>query len=156
MSDFTGTTTVFSQSPTIQPDEHALIVQARKHFDAGLVFTTRKLMGSGAQERAEYIIDITLDKQIETHRLETRIRRAAQDDWDIAARAEILGKAGGMSTLAKRCNVVWEIAPCDSERALLTFCATLTIVALGPVMPPSCDTLFGTRGARERLERSLR
>lgn len=96
-------------------------------------------------------------------------RAPSAEDQAAAERAEQSGKAWGMSQLSARCPWLWELsvaadspspaaavaaeAPTQDplERPLsLLLCALLAGVALGPVMPPARDTLFGVRGARER------
>jgi hypothetical protein len=59
-----------------------------------------------------------------------------------------------MSLLASRCPSVWEVHPeaGASEAACLNLCAILAAVALGPTLPPDASTLFGVRGAMQRLE----
>jgi hypothetical protein len=86
-------------------------------------------------------------------RVESRTALAA--DWEAARRAERKGSAGGMGELAARCPHIWELKPAAeaSEAATLNLCALLASVALGPVLPPDESTLFGIRGAMERLER---
>jgi hypothetical protein len=58
-----------------------------------------------------------------------------------------------MATLAARCPTVWLIDECEprSQAALLNLCAILASVALGPVLPDDDSTLFGVRGAMERV-----
>lgn len=156
MSEQRASTRVFSQRAAIQPDEHALIVQARHHFSTELTFSTRQFSGAGEAETGRLDVEVKLDGETETHRLEMIVRRTTERDWRDAERAEIAGRAGGMATLARRCTTIWEIDEPSSPlgtRALLVFCGALTLVELGPVMPASCNTLYGTRGTRERLEK---
>ena len=60
-----------------------------------------------------------------------------------------------MSTLATRCAHLWELEPVSDAppAATLNLCALLASIALGPVLPPDIATLFGVRGAMERVER---
>jgi glycine/D-amino acid oxidase-like deaminating enzyme len=84
-----------------------------------------------------------------------RSRAATPDDHRAARDAEERGRAGGMGLLAARCQSVWEVTPegDESEAATLNLCAIAAAVALGPTLPPDASTLFGVRGAMERLER---
>jgi hypothetical protein len=63
-----------------------------------------------------------------------------------------------MFQLAERCPTIWEVSAidADSELARLNLCAILAAVGLGPVLPDDCSTLFGVRGAMERVEKLLR
>jgi hypothetical protein len=44
----------------------------------------------------------------------------------------------------------------DSELARLNLCGILAAIALGPVLPDDGATLYGVRGAMERVERLLK
>ncbi len=86
-------------------------------------------------------------------------RAPSPEDQAAAQRAELSGKAYGMAQLSARCPWLWQLqaAPGESTPAgqvdgplTLLLCALLAGVALGPVLPPAQDTLFGVRGARER------
>jgi hypothetical protein len=74
-----------------------------------------------------------------------------------AEAAELRGRAAGMAALAGRCRFVWSVEPEAGveQTATLMLCAILASVALGPVLPPDGSTLFGVRGAMERVERLL-
>jgi hypothetical protein len=63
-----------------------------------------------------------------------------------------------MAALARRCASVWQVEPQapESEAATHNLCAIMASVALGPVLPPDDSTLFGVRGAMERVERLVR
>jgi hypothetical protein len=84
-----------------------------------------------------------------------RARDVTKDDIQDAKTAETRGKAAGMSALAERCAQVWEIGPAEgstpSEAAYVAMSGICASVALGPVLPPDHSTLFGVRGAMERL-----
>jgi hypothetical protein len=86
-----------------------------------------------------------------------RVRPRTADDLARAQVAEERGRAAGMAGLAERCASVWEVeaeAGVDLS-ATLMLCAIIASVALGPVLPPDDSTLFGVRGAMERVERLL-
>jgi hypothetical protein len=145
---------VFDQSRDVIPDEHRLITTARAHFGAELAFPRRHVLGI-PPATAELGVTVTVGKR-PAFTLEVRIRRATEEDHRAADRAEQLGRAGGMATLARRCAVVWEItAGTATEGELVLFTAMLAATVLGPVLPPDGSTLFGVRGARERAERLL-
>ncbi len=89
------------------------------------------------------------------------VRSARLEDHADADRAELAGKAAGMAGLARRCQSLWEVRaaasapPWGDDAALLNLCAILASVALGPVLPADLSTLFGVRGAMERVERVI-
>jgi hypothetical protein len=88
------------------------------------------------------------------------VRMASAADYAAADRAELAGRAAGMASLARRCPSVWEVSgtddrPWERDAALLNLCAILASVALGPVLPSDASTLFGVRGAMERVEAVL-
>ena len=89
------------------------------------------------------------------YRIALRARDVAQDDLSDAREAEARGQAAGMASLAERCARVWEIAPAEDANASDAACVALAgicaSVALGPVLPPDRSTLFGVRGAMQRL-----
>lgn len=78
-------------------------------------------------------------------------------DLSAARAAEVSGRAAGMSLLAERCARLWQVEPLGpaSTEAGLALAALLASVALGPVLPSDHATLYGVRGAMERLERRL-
>lgn len=82
--------------------------------------------------------------------VQTRLKRAEDDA--AAERAELNGRAGGMAALAKRCTHVWTLDGDSEDAALFNLCAVLASIALGPVLPPDESTLFGVRGAMQRVE----
>jgi len=84
-----------------------------------------------------------------------RVRSVTREDISDAKDAEARGRAAGMSTLAERCPRLLEIEPAEGapmdEAAHLAIAGICASVALGPVMPADHSTLFGVRGAMERL-----
>lgn len=81
-------------------------------------------------------------------------RRVEREDLRAAREAEARGNAQGMGALAERCKFVWEMEVPEgvSTGAVHLLCAVLASVALGPVLPPDRQTLFGVRGARALAE----
>ena len=86
-----------------------------------------------------------------------RERPRTPDDLERARIAEQRGRAAGMAGLAERCGSVWSVEPEAGVdlTATLMLCAIIASIALGPVLPPDDSTLFGVRGAMERVERLL-
>jgi hypothetical protein len=90
--------------------------------------------------------------------LTVQSRQTTPADLAGARLAEQRGRAAGMANLAERCPTIWEVSSVgiDSELARLNLCGILASVALGPVLPDDGATLFGVRGAMERVEKLLR
>lgn len=57
----------------------------------------------------------------------------------------------GMDVLVRRAQRVWQVALVD-RRASLLVAALLASVLLGPIVPPDEVTIYGVRGARQRLD----
>jgi hypothetical protein len=147
---------VFAQVPPEGLDPAAIVRSAGRYFEARI----NVLSQGEAPPRLLLSIDST--RRGETGRFSVTSRPATDQDLADARLAEARGKAAGMSLLAARCPSVWEVeaAEPNSEVSLLNLCAVLASVALGPVLPEDGSTLFGVRGAMERVEalsgRSLR
>jgi hypothetical protein len=90
-----------------------------------------------------------------TSEFRLQARRTTEADLTVAKSAEERGRAAGMADLAGRCPTLWEITSRDgaTETDTLRLCAVIASTGLGPVLPPDASTLFGVRGAMERVER---
>jgi hypothetical protein len=59
--------------------------------------------------------------------------------------------------LVARAKRIWqvskEVAHGEDRNAPLRIAAILASVLLAPIVPPEGDTIYGVKGARERLER---
>jgi hypothetical protein len=143
---------VFAQRDDLAIDLPELLNATRRYFDATIDVQSRSDTG----DRVELVL------RSEKHGYEGRLSVSSRKvtDFDVldARVAEDRGRASGMSALAERCHTVWEVEPIgvDSELARLNLCGILAAVALGPVLPDDCSTLFGVRGSMERVERLLR
>ena len=133
---------VFAQQTEPGVDLAGLIGNTRRYFDASIEVISRE--GPSVRLRLEHAGEVAL--------FSVSARAATPEDLSRAREAERLGRAAGMATLAARCAAIWEIAPDPevSAAATLTLCAVLASVALGPVLPPDGQTLFGVRGALAR------
>jgi hypothetical protein len=138
---------VFSQEPDGLPDTERLATHASRFFgsklerlEAGAAWVRVRLSSARPPFDAELIL---------------RVRDVTRDDISDAKGAEARGRAAGMSALAEKCPRLWEIGPAQgsapSEDAYLALAGICASVALGPVLPPDRSTLFGVRGAMERL-----
>ena len=128
----------------------------RRYFDADLDIQSLAEPAGLEGERVE--VWLSCEKHGYEGRLSIRTRRATEHDLADAQQAEVLGRAAGMATLAARCPTIWDVEPVgpDSELARQNLCGILASVALGPVLPDDGSTLYGVRGAMERVDRLLR
>ena len=147
---------IFAQKEQLSLDLPELLRTARRYFDATLDVQSKSELAPGGREQVEVLL------RSEQHgyegRLSIRTRPTSEHDRSDARDAEQRGHAAGMATLAERCPTIWDVEPLgeDSELARLNLCGILAAVALGPVLPDDGSTLFGVRGAMERVERLLR
>ena len=151
-SNYTEPVRVFAQRHELTIDLPELLRATRRYFEATLDVQTQSEAGDS----------VVVELRAETHgyggRLAIRSRRTSAFDLEDARAAEAEGRAAGMAALAERCPTIWEVEPVgeDSELARLNLCGILASVALGPVLPDDGATLYGVRGAMERVERLLR
>ena len=147
---------VFAQRQGLTIDLVALLGAARRYFDATLDVQSQSEASELLGDRVRVLL------RCEKHGYEGLLsvcsRPTTEYDRADARRAEELGRAAGMAALAERCPTIWDVEPVgqDSELARLNLCGILACVALGPVLPDDGSTLYGVRGAMERVERLLR
>lgn len=151
---------VFAQAQEPRVDLRGLIQNARRYFEATLEVLAEHGFEPGRpmpeQTRAELRLESSKHGYSASFNIIARHTTAA--DLAAAHSAEIRGRAAGMASLAERCAFIWDVEPEPGapEVATLNLCALLASAALGPVMPDDASTLFGVRGAMERVERELR
>jgi hypothetical protein len=141
---------VFAQALGPGVDTASLAANAQRYFKATLKASPAENT-SGATR-----IEIAGPRGVSgTFSIVLRARTPA--DLSRARIAEERGRAAGMASLAERCPFVWEVEPEAGVdlTATLMLCAIIASAALGPVLPPDDSTLFGVRGAMERVERLL-
>lgn len=145
---------VFAQRDTLSLDLPELLRATRRYFDA--VLEVQSFAQSPTGDRAQVLL--RSDKHGYEGQLTISSRSATNDDLVDARAAEERGRAAGMSLLAERCATIWEVSSVDvdSELARVNLCGILASVALGPVLPDDGATLYGVRGAMERVEKLLR
>jgi len=131
---------VFAQTAEPRVDLAALVRNATRHFGLDL-----EVLGAH---------DTSACVRLAGSSFSLRARAATAPDLARARRAELAGRAAGMSDLAARCATVWEIEPeaGATEHALHQLCAIAASAALGPVLPPDDSTLYGVRGAMQRAD----
>ncbi|HEY3595330.1 MAG TPA: hypothetical protein VGL13_15695 [Polyangiaceae bacterium] len=141
---------VFSQDRRTLPDTELLAYHAARFFGAKV-----EVLEKGD---ADLRLRLTSSRPVFEYELAIRVRDVARGDLSDARDAESRGAVAGMAALAERCPKVWEIGPAPgspepSDAAYLTLAGVCASVALGPVLPPDRQTLFGVRGAMERREK---
>ena len=146
---------VFAQRNELTFDLPELLKATRRYFDSTLEVLSRTEPGASGE-----CVQVRLHSEKYDYEgvLTIRSRSVTLEDMADARRAEERGRAAGMSNLAARCPTLWEVSSVgdDSELARLNLCGILAAVALGPVLPDDGATLYGVRGAMERVERLLR
>ena len=147
---------VFAQRTQLTLDLPELLRAARSYFDATLDVQARSEPAPDGRDCVELLL--RSEKHGYEGRLSIRSRWTSEHDLADARDAEQRGQAAGMATLAARCPTIWDVEPVgpDSELARLNLCGILAAVALGPVLPDDGATLYGVRGAMERVERLLK
>ena len=140
---------MFSQATEAQVPAERIAAQAERYFDVRVESDPDGASTDGVTLR------VTLPSGSETDQFRITSRAVLPADLRAAQEAESRGRAAGMADLAARCTRVWEVAAETnaSEAATLTLCAVLASTALGPVLPDDRSTLFGVRGAMERVKR---
>jgi hypothetical protein len=147
---------IFSQTKDAGIDPAAIVRAATRFFEADVDIQSAHDLRLEAEpsDGTELVLELTSKRRNLSARFRVRSRLALAEDYEAAREAELRGRAGGMGLLAARCPSVWEVHPFpgSSDAACLNLCAILAAVALGPTLPPDGSTLYGVRGAMERLE----
>jgi len=147
---------VFAQRSQLTLDLPELLRTARSYFDATLDVQARSEPAPDGRDHVQVLL--RSDKYGYEGLLAIRTRWASDHDRADARDAEQRGQAAGMATLAARCPTIWDVEPVgeDCELARLNLCGILAAAALGPVLPDDGATLYGVRGAMERVDRLLK
>jgi len=147
---------VFAQRTELTLDLPEVLRTARSYFDASLDIQSRSDPAADGRDFVQVLL--RSDKYGYEGLLSIRTRWTSEHDRADARDAEQRGQAAGMAGLAERCPTIWDVEPvaADSELARLNLCGILAAVALGPVLPDDGSTLYGVRGAMERVERLLK
>jgi hypothetical protein len=138
---------IFAQAKEAVLDPAAIVRTATRFFEAEVEIES-------FEAPSLLVVRLTSARRALAGTFRIEARCATAEDYDAARAAEERGRAGGMGLLAARCPSIWEIATQGdlSEASMLNLCAVLAAVALGPTLPPDESTLYGVRGAMERLE----
>lgn len=146
---------VFTQRTELSIDLPALLRATRLYFEATLEVQAQSPGSAGRGDRVE--LALHSQRFGYSGSFVVRARPVTEHDLADAELAERLGRAAGMASLARRCPTLWDVEAqgADDACARLNLCAILASVALGPVLPDDGATLYGVRGAMERVERLL-
>lgn len=146
---------VFAQAPDGRLDLARLVQNAGRFFNASLDILDEQGFDPAGPPSESTTVTLALRSELHDTSGVFRVttRRQTRDDVLEAQAAETRGSAAGMAGLAARCGFVWLVEPQGevSDKSVLHLCGLLASVALGPVMPPDRATLYGVRGAMERV-----
>jgi hypothetical protein len=151
--------TLLSPEPEARVDPARWAHQALTFFKARLAVVGEKRYPSGTLPLADRV---ALDVGRRDEEATTRVRvvtvpvdRAPEAMRAGAAGARAIGGAG-FDALVPRTRRVWQVqAALEGEgdaRAPVLVAAVLASLFLSPVVPPEGGTIFGVKGARQRLE----
>lgn len=157
--------TLFSAEPTARIDIASLAHKARTFFATALEIDPVKAYPNENTPDAD-AVHIEISPLRKSKGASTRVRVVtwplARDPsfralGDGAARA--IGGAG-MDALVARAKRIWQVSKAvtsgTDDHAPLRVAAILAAVLLAPIVPPEGNTMYGVKGARERLERAER
>lgn len=155
--------TLFSPDPSARIDIAMLAQKARTFFATTLEIDPVKAYPNGETPNTDAVfIDITpLGK-----RAVTTPTRVFVVTWPLEmdpqfrtvgdAAAKAIGGAG-MDVLVARAKRIWQVSKDithgEDRNAPLRIAAIFASTLLAPIVPPQSDTIYGVKGARERLER---
>ncbi|XYH94365.1 hypothetical protein ACMHYB_42015 [Sorangium sp. So ce1128] len=150
---------LLSPEPEARIDEHRWAHQARVFFRAELTLAQKKAYPSGATPMVDAVeVDIARAGGAPTRVLvlTAPLDRAPLVRAAAAAGVRAIG-GRGFDALLGRARRAWQVREPqiagDDARAPLVVTAVLAAVLLAPVVPPGEETIFGVKGARERLDR---
>lgn len=156
--------TLFSPDETARVDIAQLAHKARTFFATALEIDPVKAYPEGRMPESD-ALHIEIKKIGQSILPPTRVYVVTfpllrephfRNIGDAAALA--IGGAG-MDSLVARTKRIWQVSKNiesgDDSWAPLRIAAILAAVLLAPIVPPEANTIFGVKGARERLERAV-
>ncbi|WP_437596604.1 hypothetical protein WMF28_28960 [Sorangium sp. So ce590] len=150
---------LLSPEPEARIDEHRWAHQARVFFGAELAVVQKKAYPSGATPMVDAVeVDIARAGGAPSRVLVLTAPLDRAPLLRTAAAAGVRAIGGrGFDALLARARRAWQVreppVAGDDARAPLVVTAVLAAVLLAPVVPPGEETIFGVKGARERLQR---
>ena len=152
--------TLLSPEPDARVDAARWAHQAATFFRARLAVVQDKRYPAGTLPLADVVeLDVAPRDVEPTTRVQVvtvPVDRAPEAMRAAAAGAKAIGGAG-FDALLPRTRRVWQVRAAlvgeGDERAPLAVAAVLASLFLAPVVPPEGATIFGVKGARQRLEK---
>jgi hypothetical protein len=146
--------TVFAQQRDARIDAAAWDRHARQFFEAEVKLTRPKAYGPAAPMTDGAHVVLTPRGRAGGMR-SVFLRPRTEADVAFAEEAERAAGGGGMSLLAKRCEMVALVAVTpeqdDEDDVALWIAAIIASVVLGPILSPARPEIFGIRTARVKL-----
>ncbi|TKD08451.1 hypothetical protein [Polyangium fumosum] len=150
--------TLLAQEPSARVDMALWAHKARTFFGVTLEIEQPKAYPNGETPAADAAVMLV---QRKGHRAASRVH-VVTVPVEEAPEARLCAEAGaaaiggaGMDVLVQRGLRVWqvssEVAEGDDPDAPLALAAILASILLAPIVPPGGGTIFGVKGARERL-----
>jgi len=157
--------TLFSPDPTARIDIALLANKARTFFATALEINPVKAYPDGQTPESD-VVHVDIHPLGKRDALSTRVlvitwplERDPQFREVGEAGARAIGGAG-MDVLVARAKRIWQVSKDvmhgNDRHAPLRVAAILASVLLAPIVPPEGNTMYGVKGARERLERAER
>jgi hypothetical protein len=151
--------TLLAPDPSSRIDIAAWGHKARTFFGAAVELCQPKAYPNGAWPTADAVeVEIRRKKTTPLTKLLV-ITVPAEDAPEAIAAGEAGARAiggAGMDVLVGRAKRVWQVSSDVPEggdlAAPLALAALLASVLLSPIVPPGGGTIYGVKGARERLE----
>lgn len=133
--------------------------QAATFFRAKLSLAVEKRYPSGTVPIAD-ALEIDIARRDDEATTRVLVITLPADRARFALKAGVAGATAiggaGFDALVPRTRRVWQVAhvprASGDERAPLAAAAVLASVFLAPIVPPGGGTIFGVKGARQRLE----
>jgi hypothetical protein len=151
--------TLLSPEPDARVDAARWAHQAETFFRARLLVVQAKRYPSGTLPLAD-LVEIDLTGPGATSPSRVRVVTVPSDRAPAALAAGAAGVraigGAGFDALLPKTRRVWQVSerladPAGDPRAPLAVAAILASLFLSPVVPPEGGTIFGVKGARERL-----
>ncbi len=150
--------TLLAPEPSARVDVALWAHKARMFFGATLELVQPKAYPGGEAPLAD-AVEIQIERKKGGATTRVRVVTLPVEE---APEARLAGEAGaaaiggaGMDVLVQRARRVWQVssdvAQGEDPDAPLALAAILASVLLAPIVPPGGGTIFGVKGARERL-----
>lgn len=150
--------TLLAPDPSARMDVALWAHKARTFFGVALELSPPKAYPSGEAPAADAAL-VEIDRKARGGKARVLVVTVPVEE---APEARLVAEAGaaaiggaGMDVLVARARRVWqvssEVAQGEDPDAPLALAAILSSVLLAPIVPPGGGTIFGVKGARERL-----